>query len=70
MKGRPMAAATLTAAEQGKLELIAHRPKIDQRTVLRAPVVLGCAAGQTNRTVARKLGVCHTTAGKPSLRDD
>jgi transposase len=64
MRGRPLAALTLSVAEQTKLELIARRPKTDQRTALRARIVLGCATGKSNQTVARELGVCQPTVGK------
>ena len=54
----------LQAEEQAKLELMARRPKTDQRTAQRARIVLDCAAGLSNTAVAAKRGVTLTTAGK------
>jgi transposase len=54
----------LTTIEQQKLELIARRPKTDQRTVLRARIVLACATGVDNQQVADHLDVCAVTVGK------
>jgi len=45
------------------LELIARRPKTDQRTAMRARIVLGCACGESNQAVAAKLGVTAQTVG-------
>jgi transposase len=54
----------LQAEEQAKLELMARRPKTDQRTAQRARIVLDCAAGLSNTAVATKRGVTLTTVGK------
>ena len=54
----------LQAEEQAKLELMARRPKTDQRTAQRARIVLDCAAGLTNTAVATKRGVTIQTVGK------
>ncbi len=54
----------LTTDEQSKLELMARRPKTDQRTALRVRIVLECAAGKSNTTVAAKLRVTVQTVGK------
>lgn len=62
--GRPKAELTLTAEEREKLELLARRPKTDQRTALRARIVLGCADGRTNGQVAKALKVCEATVCK------
>ena len=50
--GRPMKELVLQAEEQAKLELMARRPKTDQRTAQRARIVLDCAAGLSNTAVA------------------
>jgi transposase len=50
--------------EQAKLELMARRPKTDQRTAQRARIVLDCARGLSNTAVAAKRGVTLPTAGK------
>lgn len=62
--GRPKAELKLTVEEREKLELLVRRPKTDQRTALRARIVLGCADGQTNGQVAKSLKVCAATVCK------
>ncbi len=62
--GRPTKELILSSEEKSKLELMARRPKTDQRTALRARIVLGCAAGESNTAVAAKLGVTIQTVGK------
>ena len=52
--GRPLKPLTLQPEEQTKLELMARRPKTDQRTAQRARIVLDCAAGLSNTAVAAK----------------
>ena len=54
----------LTAAEQAKLELMARRPKTDQRTAQRARIVLDCATGLSNTQVAAQRGVTLPTVGQ------
>jgi transposase len=54
----------LQADEKTKLELMARRPKTDQRTAQRARIVLDCAAGLSNIAVAAKRGVTIQTVGK------
>ncbi len=62
--GRPKADLILTEKEHAKLELLARRPKTDQRTAQRARIVLACGAGSDNQTVARLLGLSLVTVGK------
>ena len=62
--GRPKKALILTAEEKAKLELLARRPKADQRTAERAGIVLDCAAGLSNTAVATKRRVTIQTVGK------
>jgi transposase len=62
--GRPKKELILTAAEIGKLEMLARRPKTDQRTALRARIVLTCASGVTNAVVAKRLGLTQATVCK------
>ena len=62
--GRPTKPLILGPEEQSKLELMARRPKTDQRTALRARIVLECAAGKSNTAVASKLKVTLQTVGK------
>lgn len=62
--GRPLPPLDLNAEEKAKLELLARRPKTDQRTALRSRIVLDCANGLTNTAVAAKRGVTIQTVGK------
>lgn len=62
--GRPKEELVLNSEEQTKLELMRRRPKTDQRTALRANIVLDCASGLSNTTVARKRQVTLATVGK------
>ena len=62
--GRPKQELILTAEERAKLELMARRPKTDQRTAERARIVLDCAAGLSNTAVAAKRRVTLQTVGK------
>lgn len=54
----------LSAAEKAKLELMARRPKTDQRTAQRARIVLDCATGLSNTEVAANRGITMPTVGK------
>jgi transposase len=54
----------LQAEEQAKLQLMARRPKTDQRTAQRAQIILAGAAGQSNTAVAAQRGVTIQTVGK------
>jgi len=63
-EGRPKEALILTAEEQTKLAMLARRPKSDQRTALRAGIVLDCARGLNNQAVARKRAITVATVGK------
>ena len=54
----------MTANEKAKLELMVRRPKTDQRTALRANIVLDCAAGLSNTQVTRKRAVTMATVCK------
>ena len=62
--GRPKAELILSPEEEEKLELMANRPKTDQRSALRARIVLGCAQGLTNQEVAENCGVTGATVSK------
>ena len=62
--GRPTEPLELTAEERQKLELLARRPKSSQALAMRARVVLNCAAGSNNSTVAEKLNLTRPTVGK------
>lgn len=62
--GRPKATLTLTPVEQQELESLAKRGRSAPAVAQRARMVLGCAAGQDNKTVARRLRVRPATVGK------
>jgi hypothetical protein len=50
--GRPKTELVVTADERHTLEQWARRPKTAQALARRARIVLACATGKTNRTVA------------------
>ena len=62
--GRPTVAIVLTEAEQQHLESMARRSRTAPQLARRARIVLGCAAGQNNKTVARRVRVSPATVGK------
>lgn len=64
VRGRPKQDLKLTPDERDELERVARRPKSAQHLALRARIVLACAGGVTNQTVARRLGVAGATVGK------
>jgi transposase len=63
-RGRPLPAVTLTPDEHETLLGWTRRRTTAQALAQRARVVLECAAGKTNRTVARELRVDEDTVGK------
>src|SRR4051795_3179870 len=62
--GRPKPVLTLSDDERQKLQTWAARPKSTQRLATRARIVLACAEGLDNTTVATKLCVNTVTVGK------
>ena len=62
--GRPIKPLILKADEKAKLEMMARRPKTDQRTAQRSRIVLDCATGLSNTAVALRRGVTIQTVGK------
>jgi transposase len=62
--GRPKAPLTLSAEERKQLESMAHRARTAPQLARRARIVLACAGGQNNKTVARRLRVTPGTVGK------
>ena len=62
--GRPKAVLELTDAERERLRRWARRRKSSQALALRSRIVLGCAAGLTNKEVAAREGVSQPTVGK------
>jgi transposase len=62
--GRTKAELVLSDEERSALERYARRGTVAQQLGLRARIVLRCAAGSDNKTVARELGICAAVAGK------
>ena len=62
--GRPKKPLTLTEDERRTLEQWARRPKTAQRLALRSRVVLACAEGLPNGTVAARVHMSSNSVGK------
>ena len=53
--GRPKAPLVLTVEERTELDALAHRSRSAPLLARRARIVLACAEGRDNKTVARRL---------------
>ena len=62
--GRPKAALVVTEEERRRLDSLAHRARSAPGPARRARIILACAAGQDNTTVARRLHLSQTTVCK------
>lgn len=62
--GRPKAELTLTDEERDQLVRWVRRAKSSQALALRSRIVLACADGLDNKTVASRLGCSTATVGK------
>jgi len=62
--GRPKQPLTLSEEERERLESLAHRARSQPLLARRARVVLACAEGLDNQSVARKLRVSVSMVGK------
>jgi transposase len=62
--GRPKAELKLTEAERRELESLAHRSRTSSFLARRARIILACAGGGDNQTVARRLRLSPTTVCK------
>lgn len=60
-RGRPTKPLELSEREREALEKVARQRKAGVAEVIRARIVLGCAAGATNKEVAREVGVSEPT---------
>ena len=63
-RGRPVAELVLTDDERDTLQRWARRAKSSQALAQRCRIVLGCAAGKSNKEVAAELGVSQQMVGK------
>ena len=62
--GRPKQPLTLTEEERSRLQSLAHRARSQSVLARRARVVLACAEGCDNKTVAKKLRCSTGMVGK------
>ena len=62
--GRPKAVLSLTEEERDQLIRWSRRAKSSQALALRSRIVLGCAEGSDNKSVAEKVGCAEATVGK------
>ena len=62
--GRPKAELTVTEEERRELEALARRRRSAPALAQRARMVLACAEGLDNKTVARRVRVAPATVGK------
>ncbi len=62
--GRPKAELVLTGQEREQLVRWSRRRKSSQALALRSRIVLACADGVDNKTVAAQLGCAQVTVGK------
>ena len=62
--GRPTVAVILTEDERVQLESWAHRSRSAPQLARRARLVLACAVGRDNKTVAKRLRLSPATVGK------
>jgi transposase len=62
--GRPKSELVLTADERDQLIRWTRRAKSSQALALRSRIVLACAKGEDNKTVAARLGCAAATVGK------
>ena len=64
MKGRPKAPVVLSEVEREQLTALTMRRKTAQALALRARIVLACAQGIDNKTVATRQRVTSHTVSK------
>jgi transposase len=62
--GRPKAELVVTVDEREQLRRMARRAKSAQALALRSKIVLACADGTQNKTVAQRLGCSQNTVAK------
>src|SRR5260370_24743511 len=64
MSGRPKGELVLSEPEREDLQALTMRRKTAQALALRARIVLACADGMDNKTVAAKHRLTHQTVSK------
>ncbi len=64
MGGRSLPALSISESERAELTSLASRRTTAQALALRARIILGCAEGEQNKTVAQRLGISENTVGK------
>ena len=62
--GRPIPPLCLSPGERETLERWIRRPTTAQALALRSRIILSCAEGRTNTSVAGELGLAKQTVGK------
>jgi transposase len=62
--GRPKAELSVTHEEREELERLARRWRTNRHLALRAKIILRCASGLTNQTVAKQVRTSGQTVGK------
>jgi len=62
--GRPKAELVLNEAEHAQLSSMARSRSVPAALVARARIVLACAAGESNTTIAERMQISKATAGK------
>lgn len=62
--GRPKSTLKLSADEERELTSLAHRSRSVPALARRARIMLACAEGEDNKTVARRLRATPATVGK------
>ncbi len=62
--GRPMPPLVLTEDDLQQLQSIANSRSLPHSFVQRAQIVLACGAGETNTSIAKRMGLIGMTVGK------
>jgi hypothetical protein len=68
--GRPKATLTVITTERQQLESMAHRSRTVPQLARRARIVLACADGHDNKTVARQVAAPIRTKGRDWMPAD
>ena len=63
-RGHPMEPVVLTDDEKSQLLSLANSRSLPHGLVQRAQIVLACARGEANASIARRVGVSNATVGK------